>query len=70
MLSYDLHQMNADRIQSLEARLLKEERQRNAIHYEVMEMKGNIRVYVRLRPLLSHERKAGTIIASSVMVFY
>ncbi|TMW68540.1 hypothetical protein Poli38472_006008 [Pythium oligandrum] len=47
-----------ERTSQLESRIYQAEIVRRSLHNKVMELKGNIRVFCRVRPVLNHERKS------------
>jgi kinesin family member C1 len=58
---HQLKQANAEfrgRMVQLESRIYQAEIVRRSLHNKVMELKGNIRVFCRVRPVLRHEVKA------------
>ncbi|KAJ2181944.1 kinesin-like nuclear fusion protein [Coemansia sp. RSA 551] len=52
-------------IEELEAKLRKEETMRRNLHNTIQELKGNIRVFCRVRPLLGEEKDAGAALPIS-----
>ena len=50
-------QMQQLKIQDLEAKLVKTEHVRKKLHNRIQELRGNIRVYVRVRPFLENENQ-------------
>ncbi|KAJ2558926.1 kinesin-like nuclear fusion protein [Coemansia sp. RSA 1933] len=53
-------------IDELEAKLRKEETHRRRLHNTIQELKGNIRVFCRVRPLIGEEKDADTALPVSL----
>ncbi|KAJ2516950.1 kinesin-like nuclear fusion protein [Coemansia sp. RSA 1939] len=53
-------------VDELEAKLRKEETQRRRLHNTIQELKGNIRVFCRVRPLLDGEKDAAAALPVSL----
>ncbi|KAJ2398761.1 kinesin-like nuclear fusion protein [Coemansia sp. RSA 2559] len=53
-------------VDELETKLRKEETQRRRLHNTIQELKGNIRVFCRVRPLVGEEKEADAVLPVSL----
>ncbi|KAI8373234.1 kinesin [Radiomyces spectabilis] len=51
-------------VRQMEEQLREEEKMRRKLHNTIQELKGNIRVFCRIRPILEHEKQRGVNMAS------